>query len=265
MTDRLVIIPARNEEKTIRDIVTRALKYADVSVTDDGSRDRTSEILKEIEHECLQGRHVHSLHIITHHKTTHIPRGLQDGLKFGIQNGYTMFITMDAGLSHDPDMIPDFINLHPDTDIVIGSRTFTANVPVYRKLITWMGSVAINYTLSDSYFDVFGPGIKDCTSGFRRYSLRAAKIIAESELKSVSFDFHTEALALCVRAGMSVDEIPIKYIFSNSSSNRRVLIQAIRFIIYLLRTKKRYSVKYQITRDILQKSKPIISGEKYDS
>ena len=108
MTDRLVIIPAHNEEKSIREVVTRALKYADVSVTDDGSRDGTPAILKEIQNECMGGMYRHKIYVITHQQTTHIPRGLQDGLRFGIQHGYRTFVTMDAGLSHDPEVIPRF-------------------------------------------------------------------------------------------------------------------------------------------------------------
>jgi dolichol-phosphate mannosyltransferase len=239
MADRLVIIPAHNEEATIREVVTRALKYADVTVTDDGSRDRTPEILKEIQSECMCERHPHTLHIITHLQATHIPKGVQDGLKFGVQNGYSVFVTMDAGLSHDPEMLPDFFNYAPGTDIVIGSRKFTANVPLYRKTITWVGARVINYTLSNSYLKFSGPGIKDCTSGFRRYNLRSAEKIVNSQLKSLSFDFHTEALALCIREGMSVAEIPIKYVFSNSSFNKQVFIHAMKFIVYLLRTKNK--------------------------
>lgn len=242
MTDKLVIIPAHNEEETIREVVTRSLKYADVSVTDDGSRDRTPEILKEIEDECKDGKYPHQFNIITHPAATHIPRGIQDGLKFGVQNGYKVFVTMDAGLSHDPDALSDFFNYNPGIDLVIGSRKNTENVPLYRKAISWMAARVINYSLTDSYFKLFGPGIKDCTSGYRRYSLRAAKKIADSELKSVSFDFHMEALALCVRDGMSAAEIPIKYVFSNSSFNKRVLRQSMKFGIHLLRTKKRSKV-----------------------
>ena len=48
MNKTLVIIPAHNEEETIYEVVTGALKYADVSVTDDGSTDRTPDILKKI-------------------------------------------------------------------------------------------------------------------------------------------------------------------------------------------------------------------------
>ena len=45
----LVVIPARNEAETIREVVTRALKHADVSVTDDNSKDATPQILARIQ------------------------------------------------------------------------------------------------------------------------------------------------------------------------------------------------------------------------
>jgi dolichol-phosphate mannosyltransferase len=238
MTEKLIIIPAHNEEETIRDVVTAALKYADVSVTDDGSRDRTAAILHELADECKNSGHPHKLNIITHPVATHIPQGVQDGFRFGVRNGYGFFVTMDAGLSHDPHALPGFFNYNQDIDVVIGRRQNTQNVPLYRKTISWMASRVVNYALTESYFNFFGPGITDCTSGFRRYSSRAAKKIADSHLQSIMFDFHMEALALCVRSGMSVAEIPIRYVFSNSSFNKRVLRQAMKFALYLLRTKK---------------------------
>jgi dolichol-phosphate mannosyltransferase len=83
-----------------------------------------------------------------------------------------------------------------------------------------------------------GPGIKDCTSGYRRYSQKACALIANARLQSKAFDFHMEALALCYRAGMNVAEIPIHYVFSNSSFNKKVLMQAIKFGLHLLASKK---------------------------
>lgn len=237
----LVVIPAHNEEETIREVVTRALRFADVSVTDDGSRDATPSILKAIQSECARGRHDHALNIITHPRATHIPLGIQDGLKFGVSRNYEFIVTMDAGLSHDPDALPDFLEHDSTIDVVIGSRKNPENVPLYRKVISRMGAMVVNYSLTGSYLDLFGPGIKDCTSGYRRYSARAASLIAGARLESKSFDFHMEALALCVRGGMSAAEIPIHYVFSNSSFNRRVLAQAIRFGMHLIATKHRAS------------------------
>jgi dolichol-phosphate mannosyltransferase len=239
MPENLVVIPAHNEEETIYEVVARALKYADVSVTDDGSRDRTASILKSIQSECAEKRHPNKLNVITHPQATHIPKAIQDGLRFSAASRYDFVVTMDAGLSHDPDALPEFFNHDKTVDVVIGSRTKTQNVPAYRKAVSAMARMVVNYALSGSYFDFLGPGIKDCTSGYRRYSRRAADCVARTELRSKAFDFHMEALSLCYRAGMKVEEIPIHYVFSNSSFTNKVLKQAVKFGINLLVTKGR--------------------------
>lgn len=238
MSKNLVVIPAHNEEETIREVVTRALRHADVSVTNDGSTDKTGAILESIAVECKQGKHPHKLHIITHPAATHIPQGIQDGLIFAVSEDYDFVVSMDAGLSHDPDALPQFFKQPPNIDVVIGSRKNPQNVPLYRKAVSWMARMVVNYALTNSYFDLLGPGIKDCTSGYRRYSKRACALIAETQLQSKAFDFHMEALALCYRAGMKVEEIPINYVFSNSSFNKNVLQQAIKFGLHLLASKK---------------------------
>ncbi len=240
MSKNLVVIPARNEEETIYEVVTKSLKYADVSVTDDGSRDKTASILKSILAEYEQGKHPHKLNIITHTVSTHIPRGIQDGLIFAMTSNYDFIITMDAGLSHDPDALPDFFNYDHNVDVVIGSRTKTKNVPLHRKAVSAMARIVVNYALTGSYVNLTGPGLRDCTSGYRRYSRRAYELITKTRLKSKSFDFHMEALSICYRAGMKVEEIPIDYFFSNSSFNNKDLKQAIKFVFHLISTKSRF-------------------------
>lgn len=237
MSKNLVVIPAHNEEETIREVVTRALRHADVSVTNDGSTDKTAAILQSVAAESEQGKHPHKLHIITHPTATHIPQGIQDGLIYARKSGYDLVVTMDAGFSHDPDALPQFFSHHPGVDVVIGSRKNPQNVPLYRRAVSLMARMVVNYALTNSYFDLMGPGIKDCTSGYRRYSKRACALIANARLHSKAFDFHMEALALCYRTGMKVDEIPIHYVFSNSSFNKKVLKQAIRFGMHLLASK----------------------------
>jgi len=238
MSKNLVVIPVHNEEKTIYEVVTRSLKYADVSVTDDGSRDHTSAIPKSILLECEQGKHSHQLNIITHPVATHIPRGIQDGLIFAMTTNYDFVVTMDAGLSHDPDSLPDFFKYDKNVDLVIGRRVNTQNIPLYRQAVSAMAGIVVNYSLTNSYFNLRGPCISDCTSGYRRYSKRAYELIAKTMLKSKAFDFHMEALSLCFRAGMNVEEIPVNYNFTNSSFNKKALSQAIKFGMHLIATKK---------------------------
>lgn len=240
MSKNLVVIPVYNEEETIYEVVTRSLRHADVSVTDDGSTDHTAEILTSILSECRQGKHNHKLNIITHSVKTHISQGIQDGLIFAMTSNYDFIVTMDAGLSHNPDNLPNFFNYHSHVDVVIGSRIKNKSTPLYRKIISTLARIVVNYSLTPAYFNLLGPGIKDCTSGYRRYSQKACQLIAGTNLKSKSFDFHMEALALCYRAGMKVEEIPINYSFSNSSFSIEDLKQAIKFGLYLISKKQEF-------------------------
>ncbi|ASV11828.1 glycosyl transferase [Leptospira santarosai] len=226
----LVVIPAYNEEETIREVVERALEYSDVLVVDDASKDQTPEILK-----AMIRKHPKKLFTIRHEKNTHIPGGIQDGMKFAVEKKYDSVVTMDAGLSHDPSKLPEFLQTH--ADLVIGSRVTTDGVPLYRKLISFFAAKVMNYCISPSRFDIFGYGLKDCTSGYRKYSKRAFTWIAETKLESVAFDFHMEALWIVSKNYGTIREIGIHYVFSNSSFNRRVLKQAIRFAFKLLRRK----------------------------
>ncbi|EMY76806.1 glycosyltransferase, group 2 family protein [Leptospira weilii serovar Ranarum str. ICFT] len=223
----LVVIPAYNEEETIREVVERALAYSDVLVVDDASKDKTPEILK-----TLIRKYPKKLFTIRHEKNTHIPGGIQDGMKFAVQKKYDSVVTMDAGLSHDPDRLSEFIKT--EEDLVIGSRITTDGVPLYRKLISFIAAKVMNYCISPGLFDVFGYRLRDCTSGYRKYSKNAFTWIAESKLESVAFDFHMEALSIVAKNRGTIREIGIHYVFSNSSFNRRVLKQAIRFAFKLL-------------------------------
>ncbi|TGN19616.1 glycosyltransferase [Leptospira idonii] len=234
----LVVIPAYNEESTIEEVVRGAIQYADVSVTDDASKDQTPQILKK-----LQSEFGKRLNVIRHEKNTHIPGGIQDGMKYAVASKYDWVITMDAGLSHDANRLKDFIAF-PDCDLVIGSRTSTVNVPFYRKVVSFLAARAMNYCLSKGLFNIIGPNIKDCTSGYRRYSKWAFEKIASYPLESVAFDFHMEALSIVSLQGGTIKELPITYVFSNSSFNSKVLKLAIDFAKKLLYRKLKFIPKY---------------------
>ncbi len=227
----LIVIPAYNEELTIEDVVRQAIRYANVCVIDDASKDKTPSILEKLKQEYQE-----ELFVIRHVKNTHIPKGIQDGMKFALENGYQYVITMDAGLSHDPNKISEFLE-YPHCDLLIGSREKVVGVPFYRRVISFLASKVMNYCISRGKFNFFGPGIKDCTSGYRRYSKEAFTKIAQTTLESVAFDFHMEALALVYKNGGTVREIGITYVFSNSSFNRKVLKLALQFAWKLFKRK----------------------------
>lgn len=214
----LVVIPAFNEQETIEAVARGAQRHADVCVVDDASTDRTPEILATIA----------GVHVIRHARNTHIAGAVLDGMRFALGQGYDYVVTMDAGLTHLPDELPRLLEAEP-CDLVIGTRHWSSieNKPAYRIALSMAGTLLMNAILLDRHRD--GPRLlRDCTSGYRRYSQRAVRVLTETPLRSRAFDFLLETLAVLARANASIREVPITYRFSNSSLNGRIVREALR-------------------------------------
>jgi dolichol-phosphate mannosyltransferase len=226
--DVLVVIPAYNEAATIGELIQRTLPYADVCVVNDGSRDDTENIVKSFENvACL-----------THAKNTHIPQTLRDGMQYGVSQGYRYIVTMDAGLTHKPEELPRFLQC-PECDLVLGVRTERQNVPLFRKIISRTATLLLNLSLKPWGSRLPRPRFHDATSGYRRYSRRAAQLLLNRPMKAKTFDFHTEALMLVYRNGLPITEVPISYDFSNSSFNYRVLFTGIKMFLNIALTDRK--------------------------
>jgi dolichol-phosphate mannosyltransferase len=145
---------------------------------------------------------------------------------------------MDAGLSHNPDEIPRFIQSEP-ADLVIGTREIKYHVPLFRHLLSATGGFIYNICLDfprsvwkEQYFN-------DVTSGFRRYSNKAMQIIISQQIQSRSFDILFETVMYIYRSGLTISEVPITYTFSNSSLNSRVVKDCLRMCFKALIERKK--------------------------
>jgi dolichol-phosphate mannosyltransferase len=213
----LVVIPAYNEQDTIEQVVRLSQKHADVCVVNDASTDATAPILGSL-------ARVHCIH---HKQNTHIAGAILDGMRYALEAGYDFCITMDAGMSHDPEALLLFKE-HTDADLVIGYREKRVKVPLYRRALSLSAGLVFNHALKRKSAYKRRPALKDVTSGYRMYSRKALSLLLNSKLKSRSFDFHLEALALVYRSGMKIDEVPITYTFANSSLHWKVVGEALR-------------------------------------
>ena len=85
------------------------------------------------------------------------------GFKYAIQQDVDCVYEMDADFSHDPAMIPRFIEEIASCDVVIGSRYISGinvvNWPMSRLLLSYFANI---YTRV-----VTGMTIRDTTSGFK--------------------------------------------------------------------------------------------------
>ena len=212
-----VVIPAYNEAETIGELVRRARRHADVCVVDDASTDGTGALAES--NGCT--------HCVRHQTNTHIAGGILSGFHWALGAGYDRCVTMDAGLSHDPDGIPAFMR-HGRADLVLGYRAARDNVPWYRQGLSWGANRLMNLALPGQFWPGRGAGLRDATSGYRMYSRRAMQLLVDAQMQSRTFDFHIEALAYIYRAGFTIEEEPIRYAFTNSSLRPTIVVDALK-------------------------------------
>jgi dolichol-phosphate mannosyltransferase len=222
-SDYLIIIPAYNEEDTIEELIIRAKKFADVCVINDNSKDATPEILEKFS----------DIHVIHHKKNTHIPGGLLDGMRYAVSKGYAYGIAIDAGLSHNPDEIPRFID-HPHSDLAIGTRIEKTNTPLFRKALSFVGNIIYNCSLEFPASIFKSKYYRDISSGYRRYSNKAMQLIISKKTESKTFDILFETVMYVYRNRLSISEVPITYDFSNSSLNPQVVKDCLRMCLRVI-------------------------------
>lgn len=164
MEDLTIIIPAYNEACSLPDVLPLLLDFcertgASLIVVNDGSTDRTADVLKGFEG---NGR----LRVI-HHK---LNRGYGGAIKSGISAADTeLVITIDADGQHDLKDVEElhlFIKEH-DAEMVVGSRIGQKDASVYRgvgkALIRWFANLLLPMP------------VKDINSGMKIYDTALAK------------------------------------------------------------------------------------------
>lgn len=191
----LVIIPAYNEESTLVGTV-RELKIHttyDFVVVDDGSKDRTPDIIREEGFPSL--RHAVNLGI---------GGSMQSGYKYADRGGYEYAIQLDADGQHRPEDIDKLVREIKTNgwDMVIGSRFVTKS--------GYRGSLSRRFGIF--YFHqlirlLTGIPVYDPTSGFR--------IVGRNAIEQFSRHYPTdypevEVLVSLARQGRRIKEISVE-------------------------------------------------------
>src|SRR5690606_10551062 len=114
----LTALPVFNEELHVQEVLAEVRKYAgDILVVDDGSTDRTPELLsREMD-----------VRVLTHEVNQGYGAALRTAFEFAIEEGYDALVTIDCDGQHEPSLIPEIVAAldataeHP-LDLVSGSR-----------------------------------------------------------------------------------------------------------------------------------------------
>ena len=224
----IVVLPAYNEEANLgslleridRDLTDELLPYR-ILVVDDGSRDRTADILAAAA--CSL-----PLTIFRHERNQGLGATIRDGLRLATEMAgeHDIVVTMDADETHSPALIATMVQrVREGRDVVIASR-FQPGGAVYglstfRSLISWVASVLMRLCFPTR-------GIRDYTCGFRAY--RAAVLRAANEeygaalVDQEGFQCMADILIKLRRMDLVFGEVPmiLRYDLKGGASKMRI-------------------------------------------
>jgi len=232
-----LMMPAYNEEKDLPGLlerIERALAdWADyrVLVVDDGSSDRTADLVREMATRM-------PVELIQHPRNLGLGAAMRTGLK-AAASGSGFVVTMDADNSQGPELIRAMVaRIEQGFDVVIASRfqpgSQEIGVPPYRKFLSHLSSAGIRLL-------VRYPGARDYTCGFRIYRVatlrRLIDMFGDDFLRENGFSCMLELLINLREVDARVAEVPLvlRYDLKEGPSKMRVLRTMWRYVVTLSR------------------------------
>lgn len=226
----IVVVPTYNERENIARLAEEVLKqHPSISllIVDDNSPDGTGKLADEMA--FANDR------IMVIHRPGKMGLGSAycAGFRVALDRGADFIIEMDADFSHNPSILPTFLETAREFDLVIGSRYLNGvsvvNWPIRRLILSYLASV---YTRM-----VTGLKLHDCTSGFKCFRRSALEAIDLDSVKSDGYSFQIEMNYRCMEKGFTMTEVPIIFIDRHAGSSKmsRKIVREAVLMVWKLR------------------------------
>lgn len=201
-----VVLPAYNEERrisgTLEEIFTylKGQEYSyEVVVVDDGSNDRTSKLVEDLQNKFSE------LILVKCARNRGKGIAVKKGMRIA-EGRYRVFLDSDHATPIN-EIEKAWDHLEAGSEVVIGSRRLPESKlappqPWYRRML---GRVA-NYTIQLLLL----PGIQDTQCGFKVFTDRAARQIFPN-LSVAGYGFDMEVLVLAKKEKYKITEIPVNW------------------------------------------------------
>ena len=209
-----IVLPAYNEQSRIGSALDELFDYLDapvvdgvrpqidVLVVDDGSTDRTAELVRE--RAASRDPIAATLHVLT---VPHAGKGAAVRAGMLAAEG-DLVVFADADMATPPRELPKLAEALEDADVALGSRIqpdgsdMRATQPRYRRMLG-----GLFHTLASIW--VVGD-VKDTQCGFKGFTREAAQdLFSRQKITSIVFD--VELIHLARRRGYRLAIVPIRW------------------------------------------------------
>ena len=232
-----IVVPAYNEEPTIirvLEALASQITQSDVEiiVVDDGSTDRTWDILQSTMH----NQHVTVRHEVNRGKGAAVRTGM------GLATG-THMLVFDADSEYDPADLPRLVApiLSGRAEVVYGVRVRGAGTS-FPSLINVVG----NRLMTAVTNVLFGSAMSDLHTCLK---LLPIPMLRRMRLAEEGFGLDTEISAELLRLGFRPYEVPVSYVGRSREEGKKIRLRdAFRCFVVLLKVRLRGRTKHG-TRD----------------
>lgn len=185
------IVPAYNEGRNIKKVILSLLKKtSNIIIVNDGSTDKTKEIINEISLNKSSNNKL-NLKLGINIRTIHIKKNIGKGaaMRKGVNLAWKLkaggIIFIDADNQHDIKHFTDFVKyLEKGHDIILGIRIMKAKIPFVRRV----GNETFVFIMGI----LFNIKMQDFICGFRALSKKGYKqILWESDGYGVEVEMMT--------------------------------------------------------------------------
>ena len=179
-------------------MLSEVLRHAgDVLVVDDGSSDRTPDLL----------RNFPDVQVIRHPRNLGYGAGLRSAFNRAIEARYDGLVTIDCDGQHEPSLIPMVAEHLHDADIVSGSRYLEvfdpSQVPPEERR-------RINVEVTRWLNECLGLNITDAFCGFKAYRTSA---LSRFDVTDLGYAMPLQVWVQAVEHEMTIVEVPVPLIY----------------------------------------------------
>ena len=236
-TRALVIIPTYNEIDNVPTLIEEVLAAdprIEILFVDDGSPDGTGAYIRNV------GQSQPRVHLLERPKKMGLGTAYCRGFEYAMAQNYDVAMEMDADFSHDPKMLPKFLQEIESADLVIGSRYIqgvnVVNWPMSRLLLSYFANVYSRL--------VTGMPLRDGTGGFKCFRTGVLRRIDLKQIGSNGYSFQIEMNFLVWSMGCRIKEIPIIFVDRRSGVSKmsRNIVREATIMVWKLRLAKMFGV-----------------------